>query len=453
MKNKIVLIIPVIVLILVYLNLKKDSFETIRQSKEVDYDLNYRPHVYTNGVVPAEKNNDLITKSFLKNLISDYTNHFNANGGANVSVYQNKYDLLFKDLLVSSDKRNKTMYPNPNEYSLKLNLMMDRIYKAELIDVYIPAATDDTVNIPANGNRLYYSYTHISCYDASGNPCCDTSCNPVTKSIVGYISILAGTYLSPDAIACELSRQFNLVLPHAGFDVKCGCSGIFVCYDKNLNRYIFGDKCKTQPGSLIIYPQNGYIINADLMVMDSIADYVMLNYTNENITIPYTSGPKYINSTSDNVLYVDVAAPGDYGEFNNMYVPSCYDPEFSNCIISGIVLTDCKLFLSLGKLNGNTCNIIPDQNGGNLGNVPPIFCQVPNNTSVSSRSVKTLLNQPSVYSSIQFYNPPISRINRFEIKWYTENGSLVRILDHCFTIRIYYFQKRLETTDFSFPIP
>ena len=86
-------------------------------------------------------------------------------------------------------------------------------------------------------------------------------------------------------------------------------------------------------------------------------------------------------------------------------------------------------------------------------NVPPIFCQVPNNTCISSAAVKTLLNQPHNFSAIQFYNPPISKVNKFEIKWYTDDGSLVRILDHCFTIRIYYFQKRIDTTDFSFPIP
>ena len=108
---------------------------------------------------------------------------------------------------------------------------------------------------------------------------------------------------------------------------------------------------------------------------------------------------------------------------------------------------------SLGKLNGDTCNITPDENVISKKNVPPIFCQVPNNSCVSSAAVKTLLNQPHMFSAIQFYNPPISKINKFEVKWYTDDGSLVRILDHCFTVRIYYFQKRIDTTDFSFPVP
>ena len=34
-----------------------------------------------------------------------------------------------------------------------------------------------------------------------------------------------------------------------------------------------------------------------------------------------------------------------------------------------------------------------------------------------------------------------------------DNGKIVRILDHCFTVRIHYFQKRIDTTDFSYPVP
>jgi len=423
-----ILPISIIIIILLYLNLKKAKFETIKQQKENDHDINFRPHVFTNEVIPAKKNNEIITKSFLTNLINDNINHFNANGGANTSLYQNKYDLLFKDIIVSSEKRNNVIYPNPNNYSIKLNLTMDKIYKAELIDVYVPAATDDVVNIATNSNRLYFSYTNG------------------LISTVGYIIIFAGTYFSPEKIACELTRQFSLVLPLAGFDLNE--AGIVVNYDTNLNRYVFSDLNTSVPGTVIIYPDNGYIIDSSTIVTNSMTDNLMLyNKTN------YVSGPKYINSTADNILFVDPATPGDYGEVSDTLVPLTNDPQFGNCIISEVVLTNCKLYLSLGKLNGDTCNLIPDQSGNNIGNVPQIFCQVPNNTTVSSKSVKTLLNQPHNFSSIQFYNPPVSRLNKFEIKWYTDTGNLVRILDHCFTIRIYYFQKRLDTTDFSFPIP
>ena len=160
-------------------------------------------------------------------------------------------------------------------------------------------------------------------------------------------------------------------------------------------------------------------------------------------------------NNKENLLEVSIAEPGDFGEQSSVVpfdVPLNRNPEFSNCIISDVVLTNDKIYLSLGQLNGDTCNITNDESG-NDNEVSNIFCQVPNNSCVSSAAVKTLLNQPHNFSAIQFYNPPISKVNKFEVKWYTDNGELVRILDHCFTIRIHYFQKRIDTTDFSYPIP
>ena len=241
-----------------------------------------------------------------------------------------------------------------------------------------------------------------------------------------------------------MARQFSIVLSSAGIKVDKS-TGISVVYDKNLNRYIFRDRQSCRPATLILYTQNGYVLSPYTSVTNSIANALML------FEQYYVSGPKYINSI-DGVLYVQQAQQGDYGKFNGKSIPLNCDYLFSNCILSDVVLTHCKLYLSLGKLNGETCNVTPDENGTDK-NVGRIFCQVPNNTCVSSAAVKTLLNQPHNFSAIQYYNPPISKVNRFEVKWYTDNGSLVRILDHCFTIRIYYFQKRIDTTDFSYPVP
>jgi hypothetical protein len=127
--------------------------------------------------------------------------------GQNTNTNQNNYDLVFKDVIVSSDKRNYQKYPNPNNYTINLNLTINKIYKAEIIDVYIPSATDKTVNIPPDQNRLYFKYTNTY-----GDP-------PVTKTTIGYIVIQPGTYCSPSSIAKELSRQFDIVLTYAGFEI------------------------------------------------------------------------------------------------------------------------------------------------------------------------------------------------------------------------------------------
>ena len=423
--NKIIIsLILLILFILFYYYYKKDNFYNIQEELQTEKDLYFRPHTI-NNVVPANKNVS-ITYNDISNLLKELINVNGPPGGANVNVTQNKYDLLFKDILVSSDKRNITKYPNPNNYNIYLNLNIDKIYKAELIDVYIPAATDDSVNIPTFANRLYFTYNG-------------------TIIVTGYIVIQAGTYMSPDSIAHALSSQFCTILTGAGIIVS-KTVGVSVIYDKNLNRYIIKDRNISIPGTLTIYTENGYVIGS-ITVTNSITQLLML----ENII--YVSGPKYIDSTIDGTLYVRTAVLGDYGEINGIYVPLNAECLFSNCIISDVVLTHCKLYLSLGKLNGNTCNIVSNQNEINTGNVPQVFCQIPNNTCVSSAAVKTLLNQPHNFSAIQYYNPPISKVNKLDIKWYTDDGTLVRILDHCFTVRIYYFQKRIDTTDFSYPIP
>lgn len=410
----------------------KDNFELVGDY-EIDQDYYFRNYKIkpNDSRVP---NNQALTKLDLENLVSSIITYSNGTPkGANVNVDQNKYDLIFTDILVSSDKRNLEQYPNPNNYRITINETINKIYKAEIIEVYIPAATDDSINIPSDANRLYFKYRN------SG------------KTASGYVVIQAGTYMNPETIACELSRQFSIVLPVAGITVS-KTSGIAVNYDKNLNRYIIRDKnYSAEPlPTLIIFTKNGYDYsgNSDI-VKNSITDLLHI-YSEIGYII---AGPQYVNTTPEGILYVAPAKPGDFGQYApGLDVPLNLDSAFSNCILSGVVLTDCKLYLSLGKLNGNTCNIIQDESGKDK-NVPPVFCQIPNNTCVSSSATKTLLNQPANFSAIQFYNPPISKLNKLHIEWYQENGEMVRILDHCFTIRLYYFQKRFDTTDFSYPIP
>lgn len=347
--------------------------------------------------------------------------------GANITHDQDDYDLVFKDIIVNSDKRNYYKYPNPNNYTLTLQDTINRIYKAELIDVYIPSATDITVNIPVDKNRLYFRYKKI--------------CNTET-SIFGYVSIQPGTYMNPDSIAKELTRQFKIVLKYS-----CVETEIKVEFSRNLNRYIFRDIHYTTPGTLILYPVNGYNFSNTNIVIYSMASVLMLPLFDELI-----SGPRFIKEGPSGILYPGDAEPGDYGAQSKKppgYIPLNHDCLFSNTILSDYVLTDCKIFLSIDKLNGDTFNIVQDESGRDE-NLPRIFCQIPNNTAVSSSSVKTLLNQPSVFSAIQFYNPPISKLNILNIKWYLESGQLIKILDHSFTIRIYYFQKRTKFTKFTY---
>jgi hypothetical protein len=64
--------------------------------------------------------------------------------------------------------------------------------------------------------------------------------------------------------------------------------------------------------------------------------------------------------------------------------------------------------------------------------------------------IKTLLNQPNFYSCTQYYNPTIVNIDTFKVNWYDEYGNpLNNILEHCFTIRFYYYLKSNPNTNIS----
>ena len=92
-----------------------------------------------------------------------------------------------------------------------------------------------------------------------------------------------------------------------------------------------------------------------------------------------------------------------------------------------------------------------------------IFCQIPdNNTALNHVPASTnynisLIIGPHMYDSIQFYNPPINRINHINVLWYDQLGKNYPIASSgtdtinsfYFTLRIHYFQKRNGTTAFS----
>jgi len=355
---------------------------------------------------------------------------FNQSGplkGANVTSNQDAYDLVYKDISVKSENRNSSLYPNPNNYSINLNTNIKKIYKAEIIALNVPAATDAAVNITNSTNRLYFSYTNV-----------DEGVN-----VIGYLEIQAGTYLNPTAVASEVQAQLNSVITAGG-----ATNTITVTYNTNLNRYLFIDS-QTDSGQFSVYPFNDSNIPG-YTVVNSIGPSMGLITQVEGSYDLTTTGPINIATSPDGSLYVTGAVAGDYGSYNEnpLDLNNTTEPTFGNTIASKLILVDCSIYLSLGVLNGDTLLIVPDQSGNNV-NIPPVFCQIPNNTATSSATTKTLFAEPAVWSAVSFYNPPISNLDKLDVKWYNENGQLINILDHCFTIRVYYFQKRNPTTEFS----
>jgi len=91
-----------------------------------------------------------------------------------------------------------------------------------------------------------------------------------------------------------------------------------------------------------------------------------------------------------------------------------------------------------------------------------IFCQIPDNntpltaTSATSNNIISLLIGPHMYESIQFYNPPINKINTIDVLFFDTSANQIivgnssgNITSFYFTLRIHYFQKRYASTSFS----
>ena len=162
-----------------------------------------------------------------------------------------------------------------------------------------------------------------------------------------------------------------------------------------------------------------------------------------------------------------------------------FNGSIPNSVQNGTVI------LSIPELNGNTAKIACNTTNINstynqvwnpttntYDNVPAngsnssqgsnivqgnIFCQIPdNNTPLTvgggtSNNIISLYIGPHMYDSVQFYNPPISRLNKIDVSFFATNSNQLNIDPSAagtinsfyFTLRIHYLQKRMATTAFS----
>ena len=160
-------------------------------------------------------------------------------------------------------------------------------------------------------------------------------------------------------------------------------------------------------------------------------------------------------------------------------------------------IQNASLILSIPEMNGNTTRIsgnigtssnsnpvynsvydptipgykqvlahqVNSNQGGNIaGSVNPqanVFCQIPDNNTplgnLGSTNTISLFANSAFFDSIQFYNPPLNKINQISVYWYDILGNQYSIANSpnnnissfYFTLRIFYFQKRNGTTAFS----
>jgi hypothetical protein len=132
--------------------------------------------------------------------------------------------------------------------------------------------------------------------------------------------------------------------------------------------------------------------------------------------------------------------------------------KFNSSINTNVV--NKTLLLNIPKLNQNTFYVAG--NGSNRVQ-SQIFCQIPDNCTPLTPGTLTTNNIISLYigarmfDTVQYYNPPINKINHIDVSWAAPNGTVIAlhptdaglINSFYFTLRIYYFQKRNNTSLFS----
>ena len=189
--------------------------------------------------------------------------------------------------------------------------------------------------------------------------------------------------------------------------------------------------------------------------------------------------PKGSNVLSDqssyDLIYRDIILSSDLSTYSNGYstfnlstdnINQIYKAELisATVVFNTAIPNEVKnstLLLSIPTLNGNTLRVAGNNTGTNSYQ-GQMFCQIPDNntpliigTNPSNNTISLLIG-PHMYESIQYYNPPINKINNIGVQWYTKNGTLIpigsssgNITSFYCTLRVHYFQKRNNMTMFS----
>jgi len=183
------------------------------------------------------------------------------------------------------------------------------------------------------------------------------------------------------------------------------------------------------------------------------------------------------NQSSYDLIYKDIILNSNLATVNNNVYSFTLQTDNINKIYAAELITATVVFdsggipanvknqcliLNIPQLNGNVTRIASNvlsgnHSQGNLSVQGSIFCQLPdNNTPLNvSNNTMSLFIEYHKYESIQYYNPPISNINRLDISLTDPLSNVIqssKILSFYFTIRLSYFQKRNNSTAFSTPV-
>jgi hypothetical protein len=205
-------------------------------------------------------------------------------------------------------------------------------------------------------------------------------------------------------------------------------------------------------------PPKGFNVTSDQSSYDMV--------TKDIIISSLAGSPSSGSASSNNTSYSFVLGTDNINQIYKAELVSAA-VKFNTALNTNIV--NQTLLVSIPQLNQNTFRVASTTpiNGNATGTnsvQSQIFCQIPDNSTpvtpsgLTSNGIISLYIGARMFDTVQYYNPPINKVNHIDVSFFdplsnnivvNTSGASGTINSFYFTLRVYYFQKRNNTSSFS----
>ena len=360
-----------------------------------------------------------------------------------------QYDVYSQDVFVSSTRRNKLEYPNPNKYVVDIDTELKNIIECEMSVAKIPYSFG---NIDTTNNKVHFE-VDITMYKASSAPAGTPS--PVKFQETGFIYVAPGQYTIPE-LAAEVQRLFSTGLFSESPVLLVKYSENTGQFHFQLNRGTVGYPLDNPSDPFYNAPYDLIIGQAKLFFKDKPqAMSRELGYDAQTVEV-VTKGFPGPNVGDPNIpaVYLD----------NSGWK---YDTDYTYSIIGGQHIVNDPFTHLIVRLNpelgdGSYNDAVTLREGGDtsapllvrdFNKVPNMFGYIPINTDPGG--FIQMGQQSGAFRTVQTYEKPVDvSIKKISVEFFDEDGNLIdfKDVDHSFILKFTMLRKRDNFTQFSDPV-
>lgn len=361
----------------------------------------------------------------------------------------NQYEVYSQDVFVSSTRRNKDEFSEPNKYAVDLDTELKNIIECEMSVAKIPYSFG---NVDTTNNKVYFE-VDITIYKASGAPAGAPS--PVKFEETGYLYVAPGQYTIPE-LAQEVQRLFSEGLFK-------NSPIILVKYNENAGQFHFqlntgtvGYPLDDPSATYYNTPYDLIIGQATLFFKDKPqAMSRELGYDSETVSVTTKGFPgPNVGDTNIPAVYFDSSGWK-------------YDTDYTYSIIGGQHIVNDPFTHLIVRLNnelggGSYNDGVTLREGGSVtapllvrdfNKVTNMFGYIPINTDPGG--FIQMGQQSGSFRTVQTYEKPVDlSIRKLFVEFFDEDGNFINFkdVDHSFILKFTMMRKKDSFTQFSEPI-